>query len=243
METRPIPGEPGYFAREDGAIFSNRQGGRMKQLSSSLVRGYLSVSLMREGKTVGTRAYVHVLVCSAFHGPRPAPGVQVRHLNNEKLNCAEGNLAWGTPAEQYADRVAAGTDNAGGRNGRRRELRLADGPVVPLGDPVPVVRAPKRGAPRRLSDADIARMRRLEADGVDQVKLGQMFKVHPGYVSQICRGAVRPDATGQSRANRNTKVTAAQVAEMWLKKAQGRTVVSLAAEYGLSREHAGRLTR
>lgn len=46
---------------------------------------------------------VHVLIATAFHGPRPAGGV-VRHLDGNPQNNAATNIAWGTPAENVADR-------------------------------------------------------------------------------------------------------------------------------------------
>lgn len=78
--------------------------------------GYLRVKLVYVGGRQRNRL-VHLLVASAFLGPAPAPGMQVRHRNNLRTDARLSNLAWGTRAENHADKVAAGT---AGRGGRRR---------------------------------------------------------------------------------------------------------------------------
>lgn len=61
---------------------------------------YPKVSLPGPGGQVKRR--VHILVAEAFLGPRP-PGAVVRHLDDDKGNCAAGNLAYGTQAENVDD--------------------------------------------------------------------------------------------------------------------------------------------
>ena len=72
--------------------------------------------------TVGTRGYpvvsltgnrvrpVHWLVAFAFLGPRP-DGLEVRHLNGDKLDARLVNLAYGTHADNNRDTVAHGNHN------------------------------------------------------------------------------------------------------------------------------------
>lgn len=50
---------------------------------------------------------VHAVVMLVFVGPRPA-GLEVRHLNSDRTDCRLSNLAYGTPAENSADTLAAG---------------------------------------------------------------------------------------------------------------------------------------
>lgn len=65
-------------------------------------KGYLTV---RVGGAEGMRTFkVHVLVALAFLGPRP-PDTEVRHLDGDNQNNRIGNLLYGTPAENVADRV------------------------------------------------------------------------------------------------------------------------------------------
>lgn len=72
--------------------------------------GYKGVSLSKGGVTKTRR--VNVLVCEAFHGEK-LDGHQVRHLDGDKTNNAEDNLAWGTAVQNQADRIAHGTDLRG----------------------------------------------------------------------------------------------------------------------------------
>ena len=75
-------------------------------------KGYLNVSLLRDGKT---RTFtVHRLVALAFVGP---PTEQIRHLDGDKYNNAATNLAWGTAAENSADREKHGNTARGERSG------------------------------------------------------------------------------------------------------------------------------
>jgi hypothetical protein len=105
-DIRPIPGHRGYLASAIGKIFSERQGSR-KELTPSLVKGYLSVTLMGEDGRPH-RQYVHLLVCRTFRGPRPSPAHQARHLDSDPLNRKSSNVAWGLPGDQMADRKRNG---------------------------------------------------------------------------------------------------------------------------------------
>lgn len=51
---------------------------------------------------------VHVVVARAFHGPRP-DGLEIRHLDGNKMNAAAANLAYGTQAENTEDRIRHGS--------------------------------------------------------------------------------------------------------------------------------------
>lgn len=115
-EWRPIPGYEGvYEVSNEGRVRSlnrvfiradgQRQGWRGRVLSSTLVgRGYPSVMLLH-----GVRRPIHILVCTAFHGPRPSAVHQVAHGDGDPTNNRAGNLRWATPAENSADAVRHGT--------------------------------------------------------------------------------------------------------------------------------------
>jgi hypothetical protein len=114
---KPIPGREGtHEASDDGQIRSlprySVQGrwceGRV--LTQGLLpNGYPVVSLYTSG--VGVRRHtVHSLVASAFHGPRPFEGAQVRHLNGDKTDNRAENLRWGTARENMLDRIEHGND-------------------------------------------------------------------------------------------------------------------------------------
>ncbi|MET8585789.1 HNH endonuclease signature motif containing protein [Streptomyces collinus] len=103
---------PGYVIYSDGSIRGPR-GKILKRMFGST--GYLVIRRWSGEKYLTLR--VHVLVCTAFHGPRPTPAHQVRHLNGNKTDNRASNLAWGTPLENQHDRLTHGTDCRGERSG------------------------------------------------------------------------------------------------------------------------------
>lgn len=58
---------------------------------------------------------LHTVVLRAFAGPPPA-GMECRHIDGDPDNNALGNLKWGTPLENAADRDRHGTTARGERN-------------------------------------------------------------------------------------------------------------------------------
>lgn len=107
-EWRPVLGYEGtYEASSRGRIRSlprpNTAGGlrRLHQNSS----GYLTVRLHANG--VSRTHRVNVLICEAFHGPRPE-GQVCRHLDDNKLNNTPANLAWGSKSDNGLDAVRNG---------------------------------------------------------------------------------------------------------------------------------------
>lgn len=45
--------------------------------------------------------WFHILVCTAFHGPRPTPKHQVDHINRDKWDNRPENLRWVTCHENH----------------------------------------------------------------------------------------------------------------------------------------------
>lgn len=123
---KPIPIAPNddYKAGSDGQIYSNfKYKGFGKKLyvdwyplkSYPDNRGwYRHVTLSHENKRI-TKA-VHRLVCMAFHGMPPSQSSEVRHLDGDNQNSKPDNLAWGTRAENWADRKAHGKSPEGDKN-------------------------------------------------------------------------------------------------------------------------------
>jgi hypothetical protein len=64
--------------------------------------GYPKVSLRSLGKT--TYALVHVLVATAFIGPKPSQKHQINHKNGDKIDNRVENLEWVTPQENVIHR-------------------------------------------------------------------------------------------------------------------------------------------
>lgn len=114
---------PGYFADSDGNIYRSTDSEIINDLRvccAESVRkhqngGYETVSMIRrdfERVTVN----VHTIICAAFHGLPPAPGLQVRHLNGNGLCNRADNLAYGTARQNWNDKYACGTATCGERN-------------------------------------------------------------------------------------------------------------------------------
>jgi hypothetical protein len=124
---KPCPSFPGYSASADGAIWSSRRRKRPHRLREyEGPKGYLVVSV---ATSTGCRPVgVHQLVADAFLGGRPSVQHQVRHLDGNPANNCASNLAWGTAAENAADRLRHGRYERGARhpNARLTEQKVRE---------------------------------------------------------------------------------------------------------------------
>lgn len=104
---------PQYEFHEDGYVVSHtrKQPFVMKPIKMG---NYVGLQLSRCDGHV-EKAYLHRLICEAFHGPCP-DGKECRHLDGDKTNNAASNLAWGTKLENEADRIGHGTTVRGENN-------------------------------------------------------------------------------------------------------------------------------
>jgi len=104
-----------YEVTADGRVFSlssNWRGYGAREMQKSLNSdGYLSVRLVLDGRRV--RLAVHRLVAAGFLPDRPSPTHEVRHLDGDKENPQSSNLAWGTAADNAADRQRHGRTSRG----------------------------------------------------------------------------------------------------------------------------------
>lgn len=114
---RHLPAPFGRYAVDIWGRVWSFTGRRERQLSAHTVYGggyhsarrceYRRVTLY-DDQGRKKNELVHVLVATAFHGPPPSADSVVRHLDGDSLNCDADNLAWGTVAENVADRQAHG---------------------------------------------------------------------------------------------------------------------------------------
>ena len=163
-EIRPWPRDPRYGADASGAIYSRAIIGRPGPNSPPLEqrqwretnpyrtkRGYLRFDIGRD------RCMVHHVVLECFVGPRPGDAMG-RHLDDDSLNNAASNLAWGESIDNANDKV---------RNGK--QARSAMLPQTKLD--VPAVHL----------------ARRMHAEGATQREIAAIVGVHQTTVGEIVR--------------------------------------------------------
>jgi hypothetical protein len=122
-------------------------------------------------------AYVHRLVCEAYHGPCP-PGLQCRHLDGNQANNAPSNLAWSDKATNEADKVRHGTVPNGEGHYRSKlttEIVAEARRRASAGEPVTTIAADFGIPYRRLLDA----------------VAGRRWKHIGGVLPKLLRGAQR----------------------------------------------------
>lgn len=105
MRIVPIPSEEGFFAREDGTIWTawqNRRSGIPRKKWTYDESNLQQVALYPDARglyllaaLIGHQVPVHVLVLKAFHGPCP-PGMEACHEDRDHQNNAASNLRWDT---------------------------------------------------------------------------------------------------------------------------------------------------
>jgi transposase-like protein len=177
--------------------------------------GYLGVTLYKDG--FRANRHVHQLVLEAFRGPCP-PGMVCRHLDGSRSNNNFGNLRWGTPAENSADRAAHGTTARGERSG-----------------------------PAALRDADVPVIHREYAAGATQAEIARRHGVGVEVIYRALRGAtyrdaqpetpaaLRPRERARGSAHGNARLTEEAVREIRQMYATGRhTQCELARRFGVS---------
>jgi len=158
-EWRPVEGWP-YEVSSLGRV-RRTKGGRgtrkNRDIGSLCKKGsYVSVALQND--LVIRRAFVHRLVCEAFHGPAPSPQHQVAHADGNGTNNAASNLRWATSKENHADRFRHGTAAQGVRNGRAK-----------------------------LTEADVRQIRQLGVEGVFHYRIGARFGITQAMTSRIIK--------------------------------------------------------
>ena len=112
---RPVSGFEGLYEVSDlgriRSLTARRQWAAGRILSPAATsKGYRFLNLCGRGRKV--RAYVSVLVLTAFVGPRPA-GHEAAHEDGDRENNTLRNLAWKTPAANAADKFRTGTQPLG----------------------------------------------------------------------------------------------------------------------------------
>lgn len=107
-EWRSVLGFPKYEVSDMGVIRGLRGKGKIMRPTLSKP-GYLRLNLFNKGE----KSYksVHVVVLTAFKGPRP-DGYDARHINGIKQDNRNINLEWGTSVQNMNDKIAHGIRKA-----------------------------------------------------------------------------------------------------------------------------------
>lgn len=145
---------PRYTVSTDGTVT-----GPKGPLKPVMHRGYQRVWLYnKKGKK---KFRVNVLVCTAFHGPRP-PGKEASHKNGKRTDNRADNLCWKTHQENMDDKELHGT------NAR--------------GDDHPSTKVP---------DDHLPLIKQKRIDGKSYAQIGREHGISKAHVHRICNGGSR----------------------------------------------------
>lgn len=120
-EIKPCPSFPGYWADNNGFIWSElSRWQKFRRLSAHTdVYGYLKFKCKRGNKLIKTA--VHRLVADAWIGPKPEM-LQTMHKNGVRTDNRPCNLRYGTAKDNALDRTKHGNCKAA-ENGRKSARR------------------------------------------------------------------------------------------------------------------------
>lgn len=122
---RSVPGHEGIYEASDQGRIRKIKDEPGKKRAPYLVKqhnshGYRLVVLFRDGEWI--HCGVHQIVCAAFHGPMPFPGMQPNHKDGKPWNNTPSNLEWTTRRENclHAYRIGLSTPQIGEDNSNSR---------------------------------------------------------------------------------------------------------------------------
>lgn len=130
-EWRAVEGWPDYEISNLGRV---RRGSRVRKTPEAKCGGYPVVELWHDNRK--KMIAVHILVCTAFCGPKPSPRHEVAHWDGDPKNNVPENLRWATKKENGEDMVRHGHSARGAKHPNDKltesqiisiRLRLADG--------------------------------------------------------------------------------------------------------------------
>lgn len=218
---RAIPGWAGYRVSDLGRVKTVTRKLRDGRTAGGIVlkleigtAGYPMANLHRNGRR--RRQYVHRLVMRAFVGPCP-PGMEVRHLNGDRLDCRLVNLEYGTHPENIRDQEAHGTSGRGLTAELAREIRE-----------------------RYAADPQETYISMSAAYGVSTTTIRQVLRgITWDHVGGPRSNGQRPRPWARPWA----KLTDDAVRDILARHASGETARSLAVSYGVTASTIGQVVR
>jgi hypothetical protein len=174
----------GYFVSDDGCVYSERWGRRVKLKpwlnKGNAAVGYPMVSIRGGGRSV--KVLVHRLVALVFIGSPPTWRHEARHVDGNTLRCVVSNLEWGTHAENMADMVRHG--HQGPSNHPERMARgEAHGSKTKPGS----VPRGEKSVMAKLTEVSVVDIRRDAAAGVRQSVLARKHGVTQQAIYRIVK--------------------------------------------------------
>lgn len=117
---RTIDGFPAYSVSDHGRVRRDTAGRRgagfILKCTPSTQTGYPVVNLYQfsdDGERQSRVQQVHVLVATAFVGPKPTPRHEVAHADGTRTNGHFSNLRWATRRENIEDKIKHGRQHRG----------------------------------------------------------------------------------------------------------------------------------
>jgi hypothetical protein len=207
-EWRTLDRYPGILIGDDGTIVG-RSGRHLKA-----EHGDYLVVLTRtpEGKKHLTRA--HVLVCEAFHGPRPTPDHEVAHGNGVRGDDCADNLRWDTRKGNQADTLIHGT--------RKRKLDEA------------TVREIREAFEAGSTQPELAKRYDISNGLLVPLLTGRIWSHVPVVPRDERRWAKRVVGGGSGEQCPTHKLTEREVIEIRKRVRAGESMYSIGPKYGVS---------
>lgn len=212
-ERRPVPGFPFYEVDAEGNVWSLprvviRSNGRPYTVCGGRLQPAVHSGYPHVALHRGTEcATVYVHQAVAeAFLGAPPPGHEVCHNDGNRANARLSNLRYGTRTENMADAVVHGTRARGER------------------------------ARHRLTEEQVAEIRRRGAAGEAYSSLAREFGVTDASIRNVCIGKTWDHAAGP-RASASRRIGREIAAAIRTGRAEGRSAMALAKEHGLSRSH------
>lgn len=217
---KEIPGWPKYQASNLGRIkrIAGYDASGKRWLSENILKTKTHGDIVLSDSPHRPLWYTSVarLVLLSFKGPAPSSEEDnARHLDDNRMNNALENLAWGTDLENMQDKVRNGRTTKGTPRPLDVRLKIGQSQIGKTisDEHIQSMRQKKlgkdlseqhrknissgmKGKRRRhvvLSDEDVIEIRRLAKDGVSRGIIRRQYNVSHTHVTRIVSGLSRKD--------------------------------------------------